>query len=244
MEVSMARILAILVFLSLQDPKTTEIGFSVPAGTDQRVVDKAAAQLRRRIEDYGYKGVHVHLEGGVLRISFAPGLTPAMITAIERLSKVRGDAYLWAVVQLSEKELEQWIPGKTSPPGTSWLIDGDRKSIMDNSWKIPMDVRFERVTKVGFPDTARLGFSKADSKKFFDRLSKEKNSKGFTLMLDGKRFPHQGKLRERDQFDPANGTFTKVGILDWVPTGELDEETLVGMVSIASQLPVELTRAK
>src|SRR5579872_6648078 len=108
--------------------------------------------MEKRIKNYGYKGVIAYPapgEDNSITVSFDPGFSPAMIQAIDRLASIKGQAFLWACVNMTQKEYEQWIPGKTSPPGTTWLIDDHDKCIMDESRKIQMDVKFERVTESG-----------------------------------------------------------------------------------------------
>lgn len=240
----MVHALVLVVFLALQDPKVTELAFTAPAGTDQKAVDKAAAQIRKRIADYGYKGVVVSADTGRVRVSFAPGFTQAMLSAINRLATIRGQAYLWATLPMTDKEREQWIPGKTSPPGSSWFIEGEIKNIMDNSWKTTLDVTFERYTSQEVSNPIRLAFGKAESKKFLDRLAKDKFQRGFILIVDGKRASFRGTVAERQEFDRNQGAFFATGIMDWKPSEEVTDDILISVIAIGSPLPVELTQVK
>jgi hypothetical protein len=236
---------AFLLLLMVQAKPDTisELAYSTPPGTDPKTVEKAASQMKRRIEDYGYKGVSTKTDGESVKVTFEPGFTPVMIQSIDRVAKIKGQAYFWGVLPMTQKEFEQWIPGKSSPPGTSWLIDGDIQTIMDNSWKLPMEMRFERFVEMG-TESVRLSFSKENSKRFLDRLAKEKVARGFKIMMDEKRFPFAGTIKERSAFDQKKGAMVQLGIVDWIPNVELTDDFLGAMISIGSPLPVELTKKK
>lgn len=232
---------AALLSLLAQDPKVTELAFTAD-GADQKTLERCAQQLRRRIADYGYKGVTVFPTDHGVTAAFDPGFSPAMAQAIERLAKIKGEAFLWAVLPMSDKEFEQWIPGKTSPPGTTWLIDENQKLIMDDSWKVPLEAKFERYAADGGVEMKRLSFSKTDSKKFLDRYVREKIARRFQVMLDGKRFQTPGNLAERTQW--MKGERIGLGIMDWMPSGQPTDEVLAQMIAMASPMPVELRRSK
>jgi len=241
----MLKVALVLVLFSLpQDQKVTELAFIPEQPAEQKILEKCAAQMRRRIVDYGYKGVVVLPTETGIKVAFDPGIPPAMALAIERLATVKGEAFMWAWLPMTDKELEQWIPGKTSPPGTTWLIDEEVKTIMDNSWKLPMDVRFERYQADGNVEMKRLSFSKVDSKRFLERYAKEKTSRNFALIVDGKRFPVAGMFTERTVFDKAKGERVTLGILDWIPSAQPSDEVTIKMIGIGNPLPAALVKAK
>lgn len=232
---------AFLVACCLQDGPKKIMIFSTPNGADPKTLQICAKQLKRRIVDFGYKGVWVDAYEGSVKVSFDPGFTPIMMLTINRLALCRGQAFLWADMPLTDKEREQWIPGKTSPPGTSWLIEEGQQWIMDDSWKFQMDVRFERYQVDGGIEMPRLAFSKSDTKKFMDRIAAEKIQRQFKIMLDDRRMPHTGNLSVREQWDRSRNEKISTGILDWKPAGQVTDELLINMICIGSPLPLQLS---
>jgi hypothetical protein len=215
----------------------SKLYYSTPAGTPSKVVEKVAALVEKRIKNYGYKGVIAYPSAGdevSITVAFDPGFSPQMIQAIDRLASVKGQAYLWACMNMSQKEYEQWIPGKTSPPGTSWLVDGQNKWLMDDTHKVPMDVRFERVTESG-QERPLLTF--VAGVKLSDHLVQERNT-NWKMMMDGKYLTLGGQLRER-----TSGRGTPMGIYDWLPN-TTDDSVLTYMIAISNPFPVELSKKK
>jgi hypothetical protein len=235
----MFALLCVLCLTQAKGEVISKLTYSTPAGTAPTIVQKVASQMEKRIKNYGYKGVSVYassVDDKSITVAFEPGFSPAMIQAIDQLATIKGQAFLWACMNMTQKEGEQWIPGKTSPPGTSWFIDENNKCIMDDSHKIPMDVRFERFTEFGQEKT-RLFFVDG-AKKFSEHLLQER-SRNWKVMLDGKCFSVAGMLRERTS---TNGG-APLGLYEWVPN-YADDSALIGMIAMGNPLPVELSARK
>ena len=216
----------------------TKLTYYTPAATPQKTVESVGKQMEKRIKLYGYKGVIAYpaaVDDRALIIAFEPGFSPAMIQAIDRLANIQGQAYIWPLLQMTQKEFEMWIPGKTSPPGTSWYIQGEEKCIMDDQHKMPFNVKYEKTVEFG-QEHQSLVF--VDGPKIFSaHLTNERNMH-YKIMLDGKQWHCPGTIKERQ--GPNGAT---LGIYEWSPSSSNDE-IVSTMIALGNPLPVQLSRIK
>jgi hypothetical protein len=232
----MTHLLAVLLAQSV-------LVYKAPAGTDAKTVEKAALVMERRVKDYGYKGVLGSTDGTNVRLIFESGFTTPMIQVIDRLAVVQGQCFLWGIAPMNQTDYEQWIPEKTCPKGTSWLVGDNFKWIMDNSWKVQLDAKFERRQQVSAPEPQfLLVFSRGAAKKHAELRKANPGQRSFAVMLDGKlaRFPN-GKIYLKGgdlHTNDANGEVT------WCPDRNYDvdiRDHMAVMIAIANPLPVVLS---
>lgn len=105
-----------------------------PEGSSIADIQTAMKALERRCAAYGYTGVSILIENGMIVAKCQSGVTPEMAAAIERLAGIAGKKYeLRCKKLLTAAERDQFTGPDKSPPGGKWfslveLLDGNYAS--------------------------------------------------------------------------------------------------------------------
>ena len=193
--------LVVLFVLTLQDPPKT-MTLVPPIDAKAADVERASKALEKRITDFGYKGVSVTPNGLEVVISCQTGITHAMHSRISELAgRPSAKIEFMLLYQLSDREKEQYIEGKTAPNGASWLRlnDGTYKLIVDSTRTILNG----RITWKQKADKETFG-ELSSGEPFFEfqadmaRLMKEQSEKlkrvPILMLIDGRQVRSVGTI--------------------------------------------------
>lgn len=145
--------------LAYQDPPKN-MRFVAPEGAKPAEVQAAAKVIQKRCDDYGYKGMTVKVIDQVqVEVSCSTGITAVMRPKLTELAtKPYLKLELMIEYVLTERENEQYEPGKTCPEGTQWI------QLQEGKWRLivkafKMDLAgkivWKRVTKKDRPRDER-----------------------------------------------------------------------------------------
>lgn len=111
----------VAALLALQDPAPTTLTLVPDGAAKPGELEKASKALQKRLVDFGYTGVDVKVVESEVAVSCESGITTKMRPWIEHFASLPASKVEIAFEQaLNQAQRQQYDPGKTAPPGTTW----------------------------------------------------------------------------------------------------------------------------
>lgn len=202
-----------MVFLLVTLLQAAPVQFEAPAGAIPAELQLAAKALEKRCAAYGYSGVAVTVENGLVVVRCPQtGISPEMEDGIERLSGLAGGKFeIRCTRVLSAAEKDQFSAPEKAPPGGRWfpLVE-----VVDGRFANPTYAALKDAGSVGKQELKLIKKQNGDlgTEEWFLEMPKLAGNK----LFEERAKPVEGFADEATYLVLDGTAFDNVGLLKWV----------------------------